>query len=161
MFENGLIVGKFAPLHRGHQLLVDTALSQCRRVTVMVWSRPDFLEMPQAVRAAWISTIYPQVDVHAPTDPPLDAAEDAIQRIYVRNYLAKAGITVDAVFTSEDYGDGFAAVLGVPHRSVDRLRQIMPVTGSAIRRDPAAHAAFLHPVVLEAIRIAGDLDRRG
>jgi HTH-type transcriptional repressor of NAD biosynthesis genes len=160
MFERGLVVGKFAPLHRGHQLLIETAISECRSLTVMVYSRPDFVAMPQAVRAAWISAIYPRVDVHAPADPPLDAAGDAVQRAYVRDYLAKAGIVVDAVFTSEDYGDGFAAVLGVPHRSVDRLRQVMPVSGSAIRRDPGGNGSFLHPVVLASIRDARGLDQR-
>ena len=159
MFHRGLIVGKFAPLHRGHQLLIETALSECRHVTVMVWSRPDFLAMPQTVRAGWISAIYPQVDVRAPADPPPDSAQEMVHRVYVREYLVRSGLAVDVVFTGEDYGDGFASVLGVPHRRLDR--QHLEVSGSAIRRDLVGHSAMLSDVVLTSIGKAKNLDERG
>ena len=38
--------GKFAPLHKGHQLVIDTALAEADRVSVMVYANPDFPAMP-------------------------------------------------------------------------------------------------------------------
>jgi HTH-type transcriptional repressor of NAD biosynthesis genes len=69
------------------------------------------------------------------------------------------GTTVDAVFTSEDYGDGFAEVLGdyfrvhagtqqrVRHVSIDQPRRAVPVRGTDVRRDPDAHRQLVAPVV--------------
>ncbi len=36
-FSRGLVIGKFLPLHRGHELLIETAIAQCEMVTVMAW----------------------------------------------------------------------------------------------------------------------------
>ena len=146
-FGRGLVVGKFAPLHRGHQFLIETAMAACDAVTVMVYANPDFADMPQAVRAGWLRAIYPALDVCEPADPPPDAADDDTHRVYVRDFLARHGIGVDAVFTSEAYGDGFAAVLGVPHVEVDRARTTVPIRGTAIRAAPERFRQFLHPVV--------------
>src|SRR5439155_17477778 len=62
---------------------------------------------------------------------------------------------VDAVFTSEAYGDGFAQALtrhfrdkagtgpSVRHLSVDPLRRQVPIAGSTIRADPHRHRDYL------------------
>lgn len=160
MFEHGLIVGKFAPFHRGHQFLVETALAECHRLTVLVYSRPDFVAMPQSRRVAWISAIYPAVQVYVPADPPPDDCSDAKQRQFVRAWLAKNDVHPDAVFSSELYGEGFARHLGVRYRLVDLVRQAVPVRGSAIRRDPRAHRDFLDPLVFADLIDAGDLNVR-
>lgn len=146
-FGQGLVVGKFAPLHAGHQLLVETALAECSRVTVLVYSNPDFPDMPSPVRAGWIRSIYPRLSVHVPTDPPPNDADDWTHRDFVRRWLLAREIAIDAVFTSEAYGEGFAQVLGVPHRLLDLDRTRVPISGTAIRNDPAAHRDFIHPVV--------------
>jgi hypothetical protein len=66
---------------------------------------------------------------------------------------------VDAVFTSEDYGDAFAAELtrcfrerspGLPavqHVSVDRERRSVPISGTILRRNIHAHREWLSPQV--------------
>ncbi|WP_070300537.1 AAA family ATPase, partial [Janthinobacterium sp. HH100] len=63
-------------------------------------------------------------------------------------------LPVDAVFSSEEYGPGFAQVLerhyaagAVAHVSVDQARTLVPVSGTVARQDPHAHSAFLSPVV--------------
>jgi hypothetical protein len=66
---------------------------------------------------------------------------------------------VDVVFTSEDYGDGFAASLTihladlrpgkppVEHICFDPERRQVPVSGTAVRADPDGHRENLAPVV--------------
>ena len=143
----GLVVGKFAPLHAGHQLLLETALQECESVTVLVYCQPDFDAMPSEVRANWPRTLYPKLEVFVPENPPPNDASDLEQREFVRRWLLARGIAVDAVFTSEAYGEGFAAHLGVTHRLVDLERRQFPVSGTQIRADVHAMRHRLEPLV--------------
>jgi HTH-type transcriptional regulator, transcriptional repressor of NAD biosynthesis genes len=147
MNAHGLVVGKFAPLHQGHQRLLETALRECVRVTVLVYSNPDFREMPSHTRAAWLRTLYPRLEVFIPENPPPNAASDLEHREFVKVWLAARGLTVDAVFTSETYGEGFAAHLGVRHRLVDLERRAVPISGTRVRADVHAARDFLEPLV--------------
>jgi NadR type nicotinamide-nucleotide adenylyltransferase len=53
----------------------------------------------------------------------------------------------DVVFTSEAYGDELARRLGARHVPVDRSRELVPVSGTAIRERPLAHWRYLPPPV--------------
>jgi HTH-type transcriptional repressor of NAD biosynthesis genes len=172
-YKCGLVVGKFAPLHLGHQLLIKRALSSCEQVIVISYSKPEFAGCDCASREAWLAQLFPQVTrlviddqrlaalcaakqlSPIPCIPP-NTATDQVQREFVAWLCwSLLGITVDAVFTSEDYGDGFARVLGeyfsqrsaAPHRvahvSVDRQRQTIPISGTAIRLNPHAHRQYI------------------
>jgi len=164
-YRHALIVGKFAPLHAGHQQLIEVALAETAQLTILVYSNPDFTAMPQAMRAGWLRTLYPQVTVLEPGDPPADEASDTEHRVYVKAFLKTHGLNIDVVYTSEDYGDGFAEVLGVRHRRVATIRNLMtdetgqaaPLTGTAIRAEPyrwrrympeQVYAHFIHRIVL-------------
>lgn len=161
LYQRSLVVGKFAPLHRGHQLVIEMARARSHSVTVLVYATPDFIHMPNEMRAGWIRAIYPDVDCRVPDHPPLDRASDLVHRRFVTRFLAAEGIVVDAVFSSESYGPGFAEMLGVDHIMVDRLRTVAPVSGSAIRSSSEFDGEWLHPVVGAAIGDVRDLDRRG
>jgi NadR type nicotinamide-nucleotide adenylyltransferase len=91
---------------------------------------------------------------------PLDSAEEGIHRHFVADLcLHVLGFPIDAVFTSEDYGDGFAAVLsekfrradGAPnavvHVCADRERATVPISASMIREDIHRHRHWLSPEV--------------
>lgn len=151
-FEHALIVGKFAPPHRGHQLLIETALAEAARVTVLVWSNPDFPSMPSERRAEWLRELYSnegpsRLTVHVPTQPPLDDAPDEVQQSFTRAWLLEHGLRPDVVYTSEAYGEPLAARLGARHREVDRARVRVPVSGTLLREDVHAHRRFLDPRV--------------
>jgi NadR type nicotinamide-nucleotide adenylyltransferase len=148
-FRHALIVGKFAPPHRGHQLLIEAALAQADQVTVLCYAVPDFTAMRSECRAQWLRDLYPRIDVFTPTDAPHDDAGDAVQRKFVREWLAHHQMEIDAVFTSESYGDALARELGaqVVHREVDRSRREIAISGRAIRGDVHAHRQWLHPSV--------------
>ncbi len=145
-YASGLVVGTFAPLHRGHQLVIETALAACDHVTVMTWANPDLPTMPTAVRAGWVRTLYPDVDVvafDAGACPP-DDAPDAVQQAFTAAHLPRP---VDAVFTSEPYGDALAERLGAVHVAVDPERSRVPISGTQIRADVWAHREWLDPRV--------------
>jgi HTH-type transcriptional regulator, transcriptional repressor of NAD biosynthesis genes len=144
-FRNGLVVGKFAPPHKGHQLLLETALSQCEQVTVLVYSNPDFENMPSKTRASWIRELYPNARVLVPENVPHNDAEDFTQREFVKTFLERERIAVEVVFTSEDYGAGFAAHLQVKHVFVDLERSQVPISGTRVRQDIHTNRAMLDP----------------
>ena len=41
-FRAGLIVGKFCPLHKGHELLIKTAIAACESVVVISYAKPSY-----------------------------------------------------------------------------------------------------------------------
>jgi HTH-type transcriptional repressor of NAD biosynthesis genes len=171
-YSSGLVVGKFWPPHRGHQLLLATAAAQVAELLVLVYAHPDDPAHPAPERAAWLRELYRGDDfAQGPrigTTPlriialtaeadglPPDAADDNTHREFVRLWLARHGYAIDVVFTSEAYGPGFAAHLGAAHVLVDAARRQVPTSGTQLRAalatgnraQPAPAAAFLHPFV--------------
>jgi NadR type nicotinamide-nucleotide adenylyltransferase len=169
MVEAGLIVGKFSPLHRGHEHLIRQAQQQCRRLYLLCYSLPEMPGCPASLREKWLRERFAELPGWVitpervatwraagkalPELPENDSAE-GLHRQFVADFCREViGETVQAVFTSEDYGDGFAAHLAasfghpVRHVSVDRLRMTVPVSGTALRGDVHALRDFLAPSV--------------
>jgi len=155
--RRGLVVGKFCPLHRGHMLVIDTALAACDEVFVISYTKPEFPGCGPDKRADWLAALYPQVRALVLDDAatiPGNDAPDAVQRDFC-GWLCRSvlHVSVDAVFTSESYGDGFALALSayfaapVTHVSVDQARVAVPVSGTALRADPHGNRRYLHPRV--------------
>lgn len=138
----GLVIGKFYPPHRGHKLLIDTALQQSERVVVIVCERPTDA-IPGALRKGWLQEIHPAVEVMLIDD----RYDENDSRVWAENTLRWLGRAPDAVFTSEDYGDRYAALMGSKHVQVDRQRARVAISGTAIRRDPFANWDYLEPPV--------------
>jgi HTH-type transcriptional regulator, transcriptional repressor of NAD biosynthesis genes len=147
-FGHGLIVGKFYPPHAGHHHLIDTAAARCDRLTVVV--APARSEaIPLELRCAWLRERHPGVEVVGEYDDhPVDYADPVVWEAHCAVFRHAAGVsTVDAVFTSEEYGDELARRFGAVHVCVDRDRAAVPVSGTAVRADPAAYWHRLAPPV--------------
>jgi len=146
-FRRGLVVGKFAPLHDGHVLVIETAQKYCDEVIVLSYSNPEPEIADPALREHWLSLLFPDCTRLVVTKDKLqewfarkesvpvlpdNEADAGVQRDFVALLLEDVlGKRVDAVFTSEAYGPGFAnhltrrfrqhdpAALAVTHVSVD------------------------------------------
>lgn len=138
----GLVIGKFLPPHRGHKLLIETAIAQSESVTVIVCARADD-PIPGEQRGAWLRAIHPSATVMV-VDDHYDPDDSQLWATLTVGWL---GRPPDAVFTSEDYGDRYAPLMGARHVQVDKARVRVPVSGTAVRRDPYAHWEFLEPLV--------------
>lgn len=137
----GVIVGKFYPPHLGHKFLIDTACAQATRVVVMVCDHPD-QTIHAELRARWLREMCPEAEVVVtPDDLPEEPACWAERTIQI------LGHPPDLVFSSEDYGPGFAAALGATHVMVDRQRVIVPISATKVRSEPCRFDEFLHPCV--------------
>jgi HTH-type transcriptional regulator, transcriptional repressor of NAD biosynthesis genes len=174
-FHRGLVVGKFSPLHRGHELLIREAFSRCREVVIISYAKPEPAGCGAERREQWLKELFPDALRLVVSDAklrkwggsaegfgeiPPDDAEESLHRRFV-GFLCRRilGVTVDAVFTSEDYGDGFARELTryfrkeipdtpeVKHILVDRERIRIPVSGTQIRSSVHGNRQWLSPQV--------------
>ncbi|MGF1939291.1 MAG: adenylyltransferase/cytidyltransferase family protein [Nostoc sp. ChiQUE02] len=50
----GLTLGKYAPLHKGHQFVIETALAEMDEVLVIIYDCPEVTAIPLTVRARWL-----------------------------------------------------------------------------------------------------------
>jgi HTH-type transcriptional repressor of NAD biosynthesis genes len=149
-FSHGLVVGKFYPPHAGHHHLIKAAAAACARVTVVV--APSSVEsIPLELRLTWLR------EVHSPTpwvrfvgvidDHPVDYDDPQIWDAHCRLFQQAAEDEVDAVFSSEAYGQELARRFAATHVCVDAARAAVPVSGTAVRADPVAHWHHLAPPV--------------
>ncbi|MFC1851652.1 AAA family ATPase [candidate division CSSED10-310 bacterium] len=147
--KRGLTVGKFAPLHKGHQFLIETALAEMDEVIVIIYDCAQTTAVPLTVRSQWLKNIYPQVRVieawQGPTEVGHSPEIKKKHEDYIINSLGLKNIT--HFYCSEFYGEHMSLALGAENRLVDRERSVVPVSGTAIRADPAQFRQYLHPVV--------------
>jgi NadR type nicotinamide-nucleotide adenylyltransferase len=144
------VLGKFYPPHAGHHLLVRTAARACEQVTVLALAS-ERESLPLDLRVAWLREVHaaePNVTVVGGMDEhPIDYGDPRVWDLHVavfRDLLRAAGRpAVDAVFTSEAYGDELARRIGARHCPVDPERALAPVSGAAVRRDPVASSPHL------------------
>jgi NadR type nicotinamide-nucleotide adenylyltransferase len=145
----GLTLGKFAPLHRGHQLVIETGLAETDRMLVIVYDAPATTRVPLPIRSGWIRSLYPAVEVIEAWDGPTEVGYDAaLMRAHERYVLETLGIRgVTHFYSSEPYGEHMSAALKAVDRRVDPGREMVPVSGSAVRADPFTMRAFVPPLV--------------
>src|SRR5262245_41210787 len=130
--KHGLAValGKFYPPHRGHKLLIDMATAQSRQVVVIVCSKPSD-SIPGELRGKWLQEIHPTTRVMVIDDH----YDENDSRVWAENTIRWLGCAPDAVFTSEDYGDRYAELMGAKHICVDKARERAPISGTMVRKD--------------------------
>ncbi|MEW5725082.1 MAG: AAA family ATPase, partial [Thermodesulfobacteriota bacterium] len=144
----GLILGKFLPPHLGHQYLGDFALNYVDRLTIVVGTLAAE-PIPGKVRYAWVREMFPRAEVLHLTDenPQYPEEHPDFWRIWHDSLRRLLPEGPDHVFASEDYGFKLAEILGARYVPVDHARELVPITGTDIRRDPLGHWEFIPPVV--------------
>ena len=130
----GFTIGKFSPLHKGHQYLIETALSEMDKLVVVVYDT-DNTTISTEKRANWVKKLYPNVEIRIAHNPPsqygLDDKSVKIQMDYLNNIIKDIDAT--HFYSSEPYGEKVANYLNIIDRRVDPLREKYPISGSDIR----------------------------
>jgi HTH-type transcriptional repressor of NAD biosynthesis genes len=140
--RQGLIIGKFFPPHKGHRFLIETAASQVDALTVVVCDKRGE-SIPAKLRAKWVQEIHPKVRVLVVDD--IGAEDDS--KAWADYTLKFLGYCPDVIFTSEEYGERYAHFLGADHVLVDRKRETVPISGTAVRNNPQGSWEYLDPPV--------------
>jgi HTH-type transcriptional regulator, transcriptional repressor of NAD biosynthesis genes len=144
-YSHSLVVGKFMPLHTGHVFLLETAMEQCHRLTILVFSQPDE-SIPGELRVGWVSEQFPKAEVLHHFKPlPRDESGSGYWGVWKKSIAEHCGDReFDAVFS---YGKRLADDLKAEHVEVDRLRKIYPVSGTDVRNNPRDFKEFIPEVV--------------
>jgi HTH-type transcriptional regulator, transcriptional repressor of NAD biosynthesis genes len=144
----GLVLGKFAPLHKGHQYLIETAIKKTNKVIVLIYNCPNISNVPLNVRADWIRKLYPQVKVIEAWDAPPESGRKKWimkkQEEYIKKVVPEK---VTHFFSSEWYGKHVSRALGAKNIMVDKARTKYPTSGTKVRKDPYKYKKFVDPIV--------------
>lgn len=168
-YVTGLVVGKFCPLHKGHELLIKTALDRCDKVIVISYTSENFINCSPRQRLNWLIDLGYDEDRlkihvldHKTHNFPLDIDPPEYHREFIADFLVNdLETSVQAVFTSEEYGAAFAlhlenyfaANLGtrfaVESVLVDLGRNFFPISGTLLRSEHGKELrrTFLNPSV--------------
>ena len=132
----GFTIGKFAPLHKGHQYLIETALKEMDKFYIVIYET-DVINIPIQTRANWIKKLYPQVEIlyayHPPKQYGLDEKSVKIQMEYLLPIIQNLNCT--HFYSSEKYGEKVAKYLNIIDRRVDEKREIIPIRATNIREN--------------------------
>ncbi len=143
----GLTLGKFAPLHKGHQHMIEEARRQVDRLYVLVYEANETW-IPLKKRANWIRQLYPDVIVIEGINAPQSYGyTDEIKReqdAYIRAMMPEP---ITHFFSSESYGDHVSKGLGALDVRVDNNRSKIPLSATLVRANPAKASEYLHPIV--------------
>lgn len=144
----GLTLGKFAPLHKGHQSMIETAIQEMDEVVIIIYDA-DETRIPLSVRARWLKTIYPEATVIEAWDGPQQMGNTPeIRAMHEKYIIGKLqGKKITHFYSNDFYGEHVSKALGAENRQIDRNRTIIPVSGTIIRNDTFKYREFIHPVV--------------
>lgn len=156
LYRTGFIVGKFAPLHKGHEYLILTAMEQCENLVILSYTSEDYgrYSNPEN-RRKWLTEFVSQhsdmcnVTIAIPQPGayiPRDGDVDSVHRSFCADYLFyNLNTSVQAVFSSEEYGAGLSEYLSryfsekfcvefpVVNICVDLERRAYPISASMVR----------------------------
>ena len=150
----GFTIGKFAPFHKGHEYLIETALKESDELYVVIYDT-DVTDISVEKRAKWITDRFNDVKIIYAYDSPkqygLDDESVKIQMEYLTKQID--GSPVNCFFSSEPYGEKVAQYLNIENRIVDISRQQVPISAGLIRNDIEKHKMFLDEKVYKEIKI--------
>ncbi len=144
----GFTIGKFAPLHKGHQLVIETALQEVDELYVVIYDT-NLTNISINTRANWIKALYPKAHIiyayNSPKQYGLDTESVKIQMEYLSNLIKN--IPVTHFYSSEPYGEKVANYLHIENRVVDIEKKQFPISASAIRNNIQNNKNYLEEIV--------------
>lgn len=144
----GFTIGKFAPFHKGHEYLIETALKNMDEFYVVVYDTPD-LNININQKTEWIKNKFPNVNIlkafNSPKQYGLDEESVKIQMEYLSEIIKN--INVGYFYSSEEYGKHVAQYLNIKNVIVDKNRVNCPIHAGMIRSDLEKYKSFLNKQV--------------
>lgn len=144
----GFTIGKYAPLHKGHQLLIETAIKEMDQVYCIIYDT-DIIDIDIQQRASWIKRLYPTVNIiyayNSPKEYGLDKKSVNIQMNYLSNLIKD--IPVTHFYCSEKYGEKVAEYLSIKNRIIDIEKKIVPISATQIRQNYEQNKQYLEKFI--------------
>lgn len=155
----GLTIGKYAPLHKGHQYVIETALKEVDKLIIFLYDCPECIDVPIEKREEWIKSIYPKENIRIIKifdGPKILGKTEEIMRLHVNciiDNLKKNGIEkIDVFYSSEFYGEYVSKVLKCENRIVDFNREKYKISASMIKENVEKYKDYLDDVVYDDLK---------
>ncbi len=137
----GLVLGKFLPLHKGHEALINFASENSDHLTVLLCSNKNE-PIPGHKREKWLNQLYPEnnIDIHhleydEAELPNTSVSSKKVSKLWA-DKIKEILPHVNRLFTSEPYGDFVADFLGIEHRAFELNKTSFPISATDIRDNP-------------------------
>ncbi len=135
------VFGKFYPFHKGHEAMINFALSKCDFLSVLVCSS-DKENISGEIRSSWIRKTFekiPNVEVRVFDYLESELPNTSVTSVSVSEVWAKIFQKqfpdYSLLITSEDYGSLVANYMNIEHIAFDKPRSNFPVSATAVRND--------------------------
>lgn len=168
--KRGITIGKFMPLHRGHELMIEFGIAMCRdQFDIFVSGNEDDV-IPLSVRWEWVQSKYgrlPNVYVHEHIDKsptPINIDEngtvlDPEFQEYWKGEFSRLAEDATHFVSSDMYGKTMAELLGIEWLPVDPKREMVSISATQIRNDPVTFFNYISdvakPYFVKKIAIVG------
>ena len=148
--RQGLVIGKFMPLHNGHIHLIDFALSHCDLLIIAIVAKPTD-GIPIEVRLKWLEWLKetrPNIEVRVVDEalPYTETLQEDAAKIWI-DYFKKYFSDINVIISSEHYGNMLAEAMSVEHLYYDVERVNTKISGYEIRKCPSKHFEFVPEIV--------------
>ncbi len=143
------VFGKFLPFHKGHEAMINFALTKCDFLSVLVCCS-DTEKIPSLIRKEWIeksleNNIRLEVRLfnYKESDLPNTSVSSAeVSKLWAKEFVVQFP-DYSILVTSEDYGKFVAEYMNIKHIPFDLNRNIYPISATDIRNNLFEHWKFL------------------
>ena len=137
----GFTIGKFAPLHKGHEELIKKGIAENDEFYILI-NDTNVTDVPLEIRAKWLKELFPKAHIILGKNPPkqygMDEKSIKIQTDYLKEVFKR--IPVNRFYSSEEYGKYVARDLGVEDR---RVTKQIPISATLIRNNVETNKEYL------------------
>lgn len=143
-YKKGFVLGKFLPPHKGHQFLIESALEYVEELTILVCTIQKE-PISGELRYTWMKEMYPHLNVKHVTDevPSYPHEHPDFWTIWTTLLKREIDNDTEVFLSSEEYGFEVAQKLNIKHIIIDKERQMIPISATAIRTNPFANWNFI------------------
>ncbi|MEO8146786.1 MAG: AAA family ATPase [Bacteroidia bacterium] len=143
------VFGKFLPFHKGHEGMINFALSKCDYLSVLICCS-DKENISGSVRKNWIEQTFTdkkniEVKVFSYNESKLPNTSETSKDVSEIWAIVFKELYPDysLLITSENYGNLVAGFMNIQHIAFDIPKKLFPVSATAVRNDVLANWKFL------------------
>lgn len=143
------VFGKFFPFHKGHEAMINYALTKCDFLSVLICCS-DKESISGSIRRDWIVQSFEKVkSIEILTFDYLESefpntSESSLEVSWIWSKKFKELFPdCNLLITSEEYGNYVATYMNIEHLSFDASRQFFSVSSSLVRKDLFSFWSFL------------------
>lgn len=143
------VFGKFLPFHKGHEAMINFAMTKCDFLTVLVCCS-DKENIPDNVRSLWIQKSFEnekkvEVRTFSYLESELPNTSEASESVSIiwAEIFKKLLPDYSLLITSEEYGNYVSVFMNIQHIAFDIPKKLFPVSATTVRNDLFVNWKFL------------------